>query len=110
MRINQSIFSWALSVWLCFVLMLQSSHGIDLLIQEVAHSSHKEQKHESTTHHDENCSICHFHLSPSLLPTFTFIDSFAVDISHSIKDTYHQGISFYSNEYVSLRAPPFKVC
>lgn len=109
MRIKQSIFSWALSVWLCFVLMLQSSHGIDLLIQEVAQDTHHEHKHESSTHHDENCSICHFHLSPSLLPTFSTLQIIATTSYHSIDDIYREGFSFYSSEYISLRAPPSKI-
>lgn len=107
MRINKSIISWALSVWLCFALMLQSTHGVDLLIHEIAQDSHHEHKH--TTHHDENCKICHFHLSPSLLPTFTIFQTFATTTFHSVGDTYQEGFSFYSSEYISLRAPPSKI-
>lgn len=109
MRINKSIISWTFSVWLCFALTLQSTHGIDLLIQEIAQDTHHEHKHKSATHHDENCTICHFHLSPSLLPTFSTLQIIATTSHHLINDTYREGFSFYSSEYISLRAPPYKI-
>ena len=110
MKINKSLFSWILTLWLCCTLLLQSSHGIDLLINEVFHNHTEEHQHkDGQAHHDETCSICHFHLSPTLLPTFVSLELFAVSSLRIIDITYAESISRFSNEYISLRAPPAQV-
>lgn len=108
MKINKSIFSWMLSLWLCCTLVVQSSHGIDLLIQEVSHNHSEEHHHkDGSLHHDEDCSICHFHISPSVLPHFTSLGFFEVNEVHVDNIFYRERTSEHSKIFTSLRGPPY---
>jgi|GEM_PF-3299069 len=108
MSLKKSISSWLLSLVLCATWLVQTSHGIDLLINEIT-SQHHESSHDKSSHHDENCSICHFHLSPSVLQVFSYEIASVVSFFHPIQNRYQDIVSLISSIYILLRAPPFYV-